>query len=501
VSESSCGVPPAGQPGGVSGLPSVARIYDALLDGTGNRAADRDAARQLTEVIPGAARAARDNRAFVGRTVKFLAEKQDVGQFVDIGSGPLMARGNVHEIALAADPGARVVYADNDPVVIADSRARVAGARSVIAVEGDLRYPRLLLAMREVCELIDFSRPVAVLLAAVLHFVPDSDHPWRSVKEISACMAPGSYFVISHVTGDEIPEEAVRRASAIYNGALIRGAARGKDEIMRFFDDLDMIPPGLVDVAEWRPGHRARTVGGPALFWAGIGRKPGSGTSRISGRRSAVNQPGGTVSGRGREPGALMCLVADGLTARGFGVRRPERDSGRRLVITGLAGMRCELAVHDSAYVEWECLPVAGGRTDPRLIADLATVLLTGKDQGRPRGGDGGERAGITLKGIVGRELAARGLNVMLDVYEDREFYSVTAEIVASDPGTEEEARVRVGDDGSVTWEWDYWGEAAAITWEPEFSWDIADRAKTARVIAERVIRAISYALQEMAAA
>jgi SAM-dependent methyltransferase len=176
----------------------------------------------------------------------------------------------------AANPGARVVYVDNDPVMVDRARAQVSGARSVVAVAGDVRYPGHLLTTGAVRDVIDFSRPVAVLLTAVLHFVPESDRPWSAVKLITDYLTPGSYLAISHVAGDEISGEAVRRAGDIYSGAPVRGVVRSMAETMRFFDGLDMVAPGLVNVAEWLPGCRAESLGGPVLFWAGIGHKPGS---------------------------------------------------------------------------------------------------------------------------------------------------------------------------------------------------------------------------------
>jgi S-adenosyl methyltransferase len=255
-----------------SRLANVARIYDVLLGGKDNYAADREAARKLVEAVPGAARAARDNRAFLARAVRFLAGEAGIRQFLDIGTG-LPVGGHLHEIAQAANPGARVVYADNDPVVVAHARALLADSGSVVAVEGDVRYPRHLLTMPAVREVIDFSQAAAVLLVAVLHFVPDSESPWSAVHAIAERLAPGSYVVVSHVTGDEISDGAVKQAADIYQGALVRSAARSRSEIARFFDGLEMVPPGLVDVAEWRPGRRAAAIGRPVLFWAGVGRK------------------------------------------------------------------------------------------------------------------------------------------------------------------------------------------------------------------------------------
>jgi len=201
---------------GLDPAPNVARIYDALLGGKDNYAADRQAARQLEAAVPGAARAARDNRAFLGRAVRFLAADAGITQFIDIGTG-LPTRGHVHQIAHAADPAARVIYADNDPIVVAHARALLADAPQVIAVEADVRFPRHLLTL---------------------------------------------------------PAAAVRQARQIYLGAFTSGAARSRDDIGRLFDGLDLIPPGLTSVTAWRPRRRV-TAARPVLFWAGIGRKPG----------------------------------------------------------------------------------------------------------------------------------------------------------------------------------------------------------------------------------
>jgi SAM-dependent methyltransferase len=141
------------------------------------------------------------------RAVGYLATQAGISQFLDIGTG-LPAQGSVHEIAQSARPGARVVYVDNDPVVVSHGRALLAKAPGVLAVEGDLRYPRELLTRRAVREFLDFTQPVAVLLVAVLHFVGDAQCPWQAVSAITRRIAPGSYVVISHVTGDDIPARA-----------------------------------------------------------------------------------------------------------------------------------------------------------------------------------------------------------------------------------------------------------------------------------------------------
>ncbi len=254
-------------------VPNVARIYDYLLSGKDNYAADREAARRLLEAVPGAGRAARDNRRFLGRAVWFLAREAGIRQFLDIGTG-LPTQGNVHEIAKAAHSPCRVVYADNDPVVAAHAAALLADSASVAAVQADLRDPDHLLALPEVRALIDFDQPVAVLMVAVLHFIEDREDPWSIVDAYKARMAPGSYLVLSHVTGDDTPAEDIRQAAEVYQNASAPGLARSHAQIARFFNGLDMLPPGLVDPARWhqpvQPAESRRV-----LFYAGIGRKPG----------------------------------------------------------------------------------------------------------------------------------------------------------------------------------------------------------------------------------
>jgi S-adenosyl methyltransferase len=155
------------------------------------------------------------------------------------------------------------------------ARALLADAPHVTAVEADVRFPRHLLTMPAVRDLINFDQPVAVLLVAVLHFVTDSEGPAGIVAAITEHLAPGSYVVISHVTGDQLPAGAVRQARQLYLSAYTTGTARSRDHIGRMLDGLDLVPPGLTDVAAWRPRRRA-AHGRPVLFWAGIGRTPGS---------------------------------------------------------------------------------------------------------------------------------------------------------------------------------------------------------------------------------
>ncbi len=253
-------------------VPNVARIYDFLLQGKDNFAADRQAAGKLLKAVPSAASAARDNRLFLTRAVEFLAREVGIRQFLDIGTG-LPTAGSVHEKAQEADPLCHVVYVDNDPIVITHANVLLADSLRVAAVQADLRNPDFLLSLPTVRALIDFEQPVAVLMVAVLHFVADDEDPWSIVSRYMSAMAPGSYLVISHVTGDGSPAEAIQEAAGIYEHASAAGTARPRAEVARFFRGLDMVAPGLADVKYWRNPLPRRNPG-PLLFCAGVGRKP-----------------------------------------------------------------------------------------------------------------------------------------------------------------------------------------------------------------------------------
>ncbi len=208
-----------------------------------------------------------------------------------------------------------------------------------------------------------------------------------------------------------------------------------------------------------------------------------------------MNNACGSVADRANrtEPGELMRLVADGLTACGFDVRPPEHEGGCRMAI-GCEGSRCAVAVTDWGDVEWECVPQAGGEMDPKQIADIAATLLTGQAQAYPRLGTGYGHGSVTFKGIVGLELKARGFHVDLEVYQDEDYFDARAEIVVTSTGSGDGATVYVTDDGSVTWTRDYWAEAATVAWGPDdyCGW-IADPGKVAADVVTRVTRAMSH--------
>ncbi|WP_344471840.1 SAM-dependent methyltransferase [Nonomuraea monospora] len=250
--------------------PSVARLYDYYLGGKDHFPADREAAERVLEVAPELRAAARANRSFLGRAVRFLAAS-GIDQFLDIGTG-LPARGNVHEVA----PSARVVYVDHDPVVLVHARALLAGQGETTVVRGDLREPAALLKDPDLLRALDLDRPVGVLLTAVLHYVADADDPEAIVATLRDALAPGSHLVLSHGTSDA-RAAVVERATEVYLGADTPLTLRGRERIGRLFQGFELVRPGLVWLPEWRP-EQADLIDfrdGPesSLTLCGVGRK------------------------------------------------------------------------------------------------------------------------------------------------------------------------------------------------------------------------------------
>jgi SAM-dependent methyltransferase len=230
--------------------PSAARAYDYLLGGNHNFAVDRELARQAMSAMPDVAEQAQANRAFLHRTVRYLTG-QGVRQFLDLGSG-IPTVGNVHEVAQAADPTARVVYVDIDPIAIEHAHRLLADNPGAIALRADLRRPEQYLDAPEVRDLFDFDQPVAVLMLAVLHAVPDRDDPEGVVARIRDALAPGSYLVLAHGTDESRPEESaelVRLSRRTPTTITPRPRAR----IGTFFDGFELVEPGLTWVSAWRP--------------------------------------------------------------------------------------------------------------------------------------------------------------------------------------------------------------------------------------------------------
>jgi hypothetical protein len=256
--------------------PNVARIYDYLLGGKDNFAADRAAAAWLLAAIPDVAAIARDGRQFLGRAVRFLAAEAGVDQFLDLGAG-LPTQANVHELALHYTPTARVVYVDVDAVVWTHGQALLAEADRTVMVRADLRDPHAILDHPDVRALLDLSRPVAVLCASSLHFVPDEDRPGEVLATYRDRLASGSYLVISHASSvdpEDDPEGDVDSATEVFSQSSAHLHARTFDQLVELFEGWELVEPGVVWMPEWRPDPG---VGPGGRLWslrAGVGRKP-----------------------------------------------------------------------------------------------------------------------------------------------------------------------------------------------------------------------------------
>ncbi|PZG36596.1 hypothetical protein C1I98_26635 [Spongiactinospora gelatinilytica] len=257
-----------------SSFPNSARIYDYMLGGKDNFASDRAAAQRMIEANPAAPFTARANRAFIRRAVRYAAVEAGVRQFLDIGAG-LPTRENVHQVALRAAPESRVVYVDCDPVVVVHGQALLATSPQVAVINEDLRRPDEILRHAGTQALIDFERPVCVLLAAVLHFVADRENPAGIVRRLRDALAPGSHLVISHTT-DESPALLMNAARRGFQNAGSPLTPRPRDVVLDFFEGFELVDPGLVPVEDWRPDDdTAPSVARPAwVLAAGVAHKP-----------------------------------------------------------------------------------------------------------------------------------------------------------------------------------------------------------------------------------
>jgi hypothetical protein len=249
-----------------------ARIYNYYLGGKDNFRVDRETAELALAATPQVRDMARQNRAYLQRAVRYLAGEAGIRQFLDIGTG-LPTHGNVHEIAQSVAPDARVVYVDNDPIVLAHSRALL-DAPNTTVILGDLRKPAEILANPEVGKLLDFGQPMALLLVAVLHFINDAEDPAAIVATLREAMAPGSYLAISHATMDvagadsDVADKVVRAYQRSSSPVTLRSRA----EIAGFFGDFELVEPGLDQIHRWRPEGPPAPVGGG--IYGGIGRRP-----------------------------------------------------------------------------------------------------------------------------------------------------------------------------------------------------------------------------------
>jgi hypothetical protein len=250
-----------------------ARIYDYWLGGKDNFAVDREAAQQAIAAYPPILRGVRAQRAFLVRAVRYLAEEAGIRQFLDIGTG-IPTANNTHQVAQAAAPDARVVYVDNDPLVLAHARALLTSVPedATAYLDADAREPDKILA--GAAGLLDFGRPVAVLLIGLLQLIPDADSPHAIVARLVEAVPSGSWLAVYHPASDideQRVAEAVRRVNTRTAGTT---TLRTHAEIARFFDGLELLAPGLVQVQRWQPGSAAPDDGEQIAAYAGLARKP-----------------------------------------------------------------------------------------------------------------------------------------------------------------------------------------------------------------------------------
>lgn len=259
--------------------PHPARVYDYLLGGKDNFAADRAAAQAGLEANPNSRIPPRENRAFLRRVVRYLARDAGISQFLDIGTG-IPTSPNVHEIAQDAEPQARVVYVDNDPIVLAHARALLTSGPvgKTAYIDADVRDVGKILSSADLRQTLDMDRPVGLLLIAVMHFVADEDDPWNLAARLLAELPAGSYLAMSHLTGDFDPA-AWEGVAAVYRRSGVTMQVRPLAAVERFFTGLEVLDPGVVSLPRWRPdpnelGRPGQPSDAAVSVYGGLGRKP-----------------------------------------------------------------------------------------------------------------------------------------------------------------------------------------------------------------------------------
>jgi len=252
--------------------PNIARIYDYLLGGTSNSPADRAAADELVRIQPIVAMSVRENRAFLGRAVRYLVAEAGIRQFLDIGAG-LPTMENVHQIAQREAADARVVYVDNDPEVISQAQTLLAGSAGVGAIEADIRDPSGIFGHPVTRGLLDLTRPVGLLFVSLLHFLREEDRPHELVRSYLDSLAPGSYLVISHGRSAAESSAESREAERAYNSSMDNALnLRSMERIEAFFEGLEIVEPGVVNIALWGNTTADQRDDSRDGFYGGIGR-------------------------------------------------------------------------------------------------------------------------------------------------------------------------------------------------------------------------------------
>ena len=253
---------------------SGARVYDYLLGGTDNYAVDRAAADQVEDILPGTKAMARNSRRFLERVVRYLAGDCGIRQFIDNGSG-LPTQDNVHQIAQRLNPDSRVVYIDSDPIVVRHQKvSALAENKNTAFILSDASDVQRILDHPDTRRLIDFSQPAAVLYFMFLHFIPDHSDPAGMVRGMMDRLAPGSYLAISHVVSDEARVRQQMTEVSLANTRGNFGRIRSREEVRAFFDGLEPVEPGLVDIRDWRPDGRSEEQADRWFVFGGVARKP-----------------------------------------------------------------------------------------------------------------------------------------------------------------------------------------------------------------------------------
>ncbi len=255
-----------------AGVPHIARVYDYWLGGKDNFAADRELGERTLAAYPNLVFSVRANRALLGRTVRFLAAELGIRQFLDIGTG-IPTANNTHEVAQGVAPDSRIVYVDNDPIVLSHARALLTSRPEgkCAYLDADLRYPEKILAAT--ADTLDFAKPVAVMLLTILQFVTDDAEASMIVNRLMDACAPGSCLAISHPASDIDAEQHTEMVRRLNESVAEKVALRDHAGVTRLFDGLELVEPGVVRASQWRPDSELEAAS-PAVVWAGVARKP-----------------------------------------------------------------------------------------------------------------------------------------------------------------------------------------------------------------------------------
>jgi hypothetical protein len=253
-----------------------ARRYDYWLGGKDNFAADRESGDAIAGAFPSIRVAVRENRAFLKRAIEYLVREVGIRQFLDIGTG-LPTADNTHEVAQRIAPASRIVYVDNDPIVLVHARALLNSSREGMTayIDADLRDTRRILMDPELHMTLDLNQPIALVMLAILHFIDDTEDPYAIVRQLVDAMPSGSYLVLSHATYDPMPRAIVTRLKAAIANTGEKGGPREREAFARFFAGLELVEPGIVPIGDWRP-EPGTSPPDPAdgAMYAGVARIP-----------------------------------------------------------------------------------------------------------------------------------------------------------------------------------------------------------------------------------